>query len=579
MKVERCNRFITIFPIAAFLMSWILLVAVTAVNAQPHSTIFVKGAPLVGTANGMFFDEQNRLWVANVWGRSISVLDPESGEILMRLGPAEGVFFPDDLTFSPDDSSLYWTDPAIGTVNRITTFGDFLLVASGFTGANPITFSIDGELFFAQCFQSETNIYKADPKGMNYPIPIFPQPDVSGCASNGMDWWEGFLYSPRWFEGRVVKVNIENGALTEITADWGVPAAVKFDSRGRLHAVNQGNGEVVRIDLSTGERELLAQLPIGLDNLAFDSNDRLYVSSSIDGFVVEITAHGTVRTVSPGGMAVAGGVAVIGKTVYVNEPQAIRGFNRKRGRQVSVTRSVFKIGPIPTGITSMAADGDHLILMSWTRGDLAFWNPETESVVFSALFVGPVDAQRFKGDLIVSELFTGNVVRAYGPDLEERETLATLLAPTGLAAKDDNLYVSDSAQGTIFQIIQDGDLLAEPLPIATGLELPEGIALGPGDDCLLVVEAGTDSLLQVHLKSGNVKTIASKLGFYDPLPGFPPFDLFLNNVTIDNTGAIYVNADEANVIYKFRIECEDDDDDDDDGDDDDGDDDEDDDDD
>ena len=533
-------------------MACLILAAAPPAVAHKRQTIFVEGVPMRGTANGMFFDELDRLWVANIFGRSISVLDPESGEVLMRLGPDDGVNFPDDLTFSPIDGSLFWTDPLVGAVSRINADGEFSFVAFGYPGANPITISDDGRLFFAQCFQPVTNIYEADPDGILPPTPILGAPDTGFCAANGMDYLDGFLYLPRFFEGRVVRVDITNGDMTDITTGWGVPAAVKFDSQGRLHAVNQGNGEVVRIDLLTGDREPLAQLPIGLDNLAFDSTDRLYVSSSIDGFVVEIMSDGSVRTVSPGGMAVAGGVAAIGKTVYVSEPQAIRGFNRRCGRQVSVTRGVGFIDPIAAILpTSMEADGDDLILMSWITGGLLIWNPETESVVLSTSFSGPVDAQRFQGDLIVSEM-TGNVVRASGPGLTERENLATLIVPTGLAAGDDDLYVSDIVQGTIFQIVKDGELLTEPLPIVTGLVNPEGIALRRGGNRLLVVEAGTDSLKEVNLRSGKIKTIGSNLGFYDPLFGLPPFDLFLNNVTVDNTGAIYVNADEANVIYKFR---------------------------
>jgi sugar lactone lactonase YvrE len=201
----------------------------------------------------------------------------------------------------------------------------------------------------------------------------------------------------------------------------------------------------------------------------------------------------------------------------------------------------------------MDADGDRLILMSWFTGELAIWNPETQSSEYSTYFNGPVDSQRFQDDLIVTELFTGNVVRASGHDLENRETIATSFGPTGLAASDDDLYVSDSILGTIFQIIEDGEVLNPPLPVATGFIRPEGIALRPGGNRLAVIEAGMDSLKEVHLKSGEIKTIASNLGFYDPLPGLPAFDIYLNNVTIDNTGAMYINADEANVIYKMRF--------------------------
>jgi hypothetical protein len=44
-------------------------------------------------------------------------------------------------------------------------------------------------------------------------------------TANGMDYWTGFLYLPRFLEGRVVKVEISTGSMTDITTGWGVPAA------------------------------------------------------------------------------------------------------------------------------------------------------------------------------------------------------------------------------------------------------------------------------------------------------------------------------------------------------------------
>ena len=41
---------------------------------------------MVGGANGLFFDRDNMLYVANVFGQTISRIDPESGEVVERLG-------------------------------------------------------------------------------------------------------------------------------------------------------------------------------------------------------------------------------------------------------------------------------------------------------------------------------------------------------------------------------------------------------------------------------------------------------------------------------------------------------------
>jgi DNA-binding beta-propeller fold protein YncE len=422
-------------------------------------------------------------------------------------------------------------------------------VAAGFPSANPITIGDDGRLFFAQCFDAGPNgIYEADPTGAVAPTPI--RTGDPGCASNGMDWLNGVLYSPRWFEGRIAEVDIDTGDLTDVTTDWGVPTALKFNSQGELHAVNQGNGELVRVDVATGDRDVITVFPQGWsDNLAFDSNDRLFVSSATDGTVMEVLPGGSLRTVSPGGMTVPMGIALIDDAVYSGEPQAIRGFDTRTGDPVSVKRFVFGFGPFTTSVSSV---GDHLILMSITTGQLIIWDPVTESPVLDTFFVLPIDAEPFEGDLLVAELGTGSVVRAELPDLVNREIIASgFFFVSGLAVDEDDAYVSDALQGAVFQIIRDGEVLAQPVPVATDLAMPEGIALRSDGNRLVVVEGATSSLKEIHLQSGTVKTIAIGLGFQPPfIPTLPTH--WWNDVDVDATVAMYVNSDGANVIYKIR---------------------------
>ena len=532
--------------------SFFLLLALVPAMAK-DGQVLVQGTPMVGGANGMFFDTDNDLYVANVFGQTISRIDPETGEILEQLGPDDLVFFPDDVTVGVD-GSLYWTDPGAGFVFRRVPAGVFgpdpvsFPVAADFPNANPLTLSDDGRLFFAQCYLASTGIFEVDPNGSMATRNI--RTGDPGCASNGMDWWDGALYSPRPFEARVVRVDIDTGALTDVTTSWGVPVAVKFNSLGELHAVNQGNGEVVRIDLDTGARTLLAQLPVGwLDNLAFDANDRLFISSFSDGTVLEVLADASLRTVSPGGMIAPMGLAIIGDVIYTGDPAALRGFNTKTGASVSVVRSVFGFGPLPA-TTSVAAWGSQVVLMSAISGELVVWDPATNAPLVATAFALPIDAQPFQGDLVVTEIGSGQVVRASGPDLDVRETLATTFLPVGLAATDDDLYVSDGILGVVLQIVEDGEVLDTPKTVASGLAAPEGIALRSGGNRLLVVEGGTGSLKEVHLKSGKVKTIATGLDFQTPVPDFIPTH-WLNDVEVDAKGAIYVNADRANVIFKF----------------------------
>ena len=123
-------------------------------GADHRERVLVEGAPLVGGSNGMYFDADNNLYVAQVWGRSISKLDPETGEILEKLGPADSVFLPDDVTVGPD-GTLFWTDPGVGTVFARRPGGPSvpLYPLGAYPSANPLTLSDDGtRLFFAQCY-------------------------------------------------------------------------------------------------------------------------------------------------------------------------------------------------------------------------------------------------------------------------------------------------------------------------------------------------------------------------------------------------------------------------------------------
>ena len=526
--------------------------AVPALGADHRERVLVQGAPLVGGSNGMFFDADNNLYVAQVWGRSISKLDPETGEILTKLGPADSVFLPDDVTVGPD-GTLFWTDPGVGTVFARRPGGPSVPLYSlgAYPSANPLTLSDDGtRLFFAQCYGAGSNgIYQLDFTTWAT-TPILQ--GIPGCASNAMDYRAGALYSPRPFEGRVVRVDLATKAVTDVTTGWGVPIAVKFDSQGNLYAANQGNGELVRIDLANPDkarnREVVATLPVGwLDNLAFDKDDRLYISSGSEATVLEVLPGGGFRTVSQGGMSAAMGLTVVDGTVYTVQPGALYGYDARTGAQRSTVRSVFGVGPLASP-TSISAWGDRLVLMSILSGVLMVWDPVAQVPTVVTSFAQPGDATPFRDDLIVTEAATGNVVRASGAGLALREVIATIPGAVGLASTDDDVYVGNAVAGTVLQVIADGQVLADPVTVASGFMSPEGLDLRSNGNKLLVVDGAARTLTEVNLVSGRMKALATDLGFLPGMPGQPLG--FLNNVEV-HKGFLYVNADAANVILRI----------------------------
>jgi len=522
----------------------------------------VRGAQIHG-ANGIMFDSQDRLHIGSVVGREILIMDPKSGKIIDRIGTDQGVEGPDDLAFGPD-GSLYWTSILTGEVGRLTPdglkTGQFVL-----PGVNPITFSDDGRLFVALDFLGD-GLYELDPDLIDPPRPIVvasaENPLPLGFL-NGMDWGpDGRLYGPIWTQGRVVSIDVDSCEATSdpwtdcdiqtVTDGLGTPAAVKFDSQGQLHVIDHLTGEVLRVDRETGARWLIAQLAPGLDNLAFDSRDRLFISHAQDGSVFQVLPSEQTRALNKGGIITAGGVAALPgpndrDSVFVADVFTLREFDGLTGRPMDVARNIIGASELIGPFTVSAAD-DNLVLTSWFDMAVQLWDPDTGTAITTYHDVPvPINAIGFQGDIVVAQLGTGSVVRA-----SDGFPLATgLFVPAGLAATEDDLWVGDWASGIVWQIVSGGMPLEVPIPVATGLSFPEGLALDPNGN-LLVVESGAGRLSRIDLATGQVSTVADGLALgVEGTPGYPPTWTF-SGVAVGPSGAIYVTGDVANVLYRFR---------------------------
>ena len=67
----------------------------------------------------------------------------------------------------------------------------------------------------------------------------------------------------------------ETGEYRTEASGFNVPAAVKFDSLGRLHILDTGSGDVIRRE-ENGKQTVIATLSTGLDNFAFDDADKSF---------------------------------------------------------------------------------------------------------------------------------------------------------------------------------------------------------------------------------------------------------------------------------------------------------------
>ncbi len=499
--------------------------------------------------NGILFGPDGDLYLTSVVTPAVARIDPENGEILDTWGPGDGAKSPDDLAFGPD-GSVYWTDISDGEVAMRTPTGETRVVASPGVGVNPITFSDDGRLFVSQCFM-DTNLFELDPAGEQEPRII--RDDLGpGCGLNGMDWGsaDGRLYGPRWFRGEVVRVDIDSGEMETVASGFEVPAAVKFNSEGMLHVLDSLRGEVVRLG-EDGGKEVVARVQPGLDNFAFDASDRLFISSFADGFIVEAISPGENRMVLEGGLNMPGGVALTGSgdatRLVVADFFALRQLDPATGDELGVVRDVIGFSDIGTSMSVHAADEGRLVLSSWFDNAVRLWNPAADALVqiFGEL-AAPIDAIQFEGDIVVSQWGAGNVI-AFSPDNpEEKRVLAQgLSGPAGLTAVDGVLYVADNLAGALLRIGDDG---AET--VAEGLDQPEGIAAANGS--IYVVEAGARRVIALDPASGESATIAEDLELHVPPSGAFPNTMLFNGITTDGESA-WVAGDAANTIYVIDL--------------------------
>ncbi|MFU8889014.1 MAG: hypothetical protein ACNA8N_10480 [Trueperaceae bacterium] len=558
--------------------SWVLafaLIANASGGAPPGSAILasasaasgyeivelVRGAPL-HLAGGAYAGPDGHLYVASLFGGEIVVLDVDSGEIVRRLGPDEGVLGPDDLAFGPD-GSLYWTDMLVGEVGRRTPDG---AVTKQFVapGVASITFADDGRLFVALNGMGD-GLLELDPELLAPPRPIVVASDAVPYPLgffNAFDFGpDGRLVGPLLAAGMVIAFDVDS---CEATSDpWtdcdvrvlasGIhsPVAAKFDANDVLHVLDAETGDVFTVDVETGERATVATLDPGLDNLAFDASGRLFVTNATDASVSEVLAGGALRTLSAGGLMAPAGVAALqradgGTSVFVADVIRLWEYDAVTGALIGFTKGDMT-GQRLLRPTAAWADGPRLVLTSWTVGGAQVVDPWSGEVLERYAAGFPYEAVRVGADLAMVDLMAGGVVWASTGEAILPMDDQRVFLPVGLATDGELLWVSDWATGMVWQVAFDD---TDPLPIAFEMANPEGLAFD-GEGGLLVVESGAGRLSRIDLATGGVDEIAAGLELGLPaIAGIPPAYL-PNGVAVDASGAIYVTGDVGNVLYRI----------------------------
>ena len=526
--------------------------------AKEYSQQFLVPGSWFHGVHGLAFNKDDQLFAGSVIGQTIYRVQVDSGEVDRVIDPPMGMA--DDIAFA-DDGTMAWTAFLLGKVYIRKPNGKTIEVANGMGGPNSLAFGKDGRLFVSEVFLGDA-LYEIDLKNVDKPdFKPFPRTELRRIAEKmgGLNGFEihkddGFLYGPLWFKGQVVKINLETGAIEVIAEGFKIPAAANIDPQNRdnVYVVDTGTGGVWSVSLTSKAKKLVASMKPGLDNLAFDSRGRLFVTSMTDNGIYLVDKQtGAHRTIVEGKLAIPSDLAVVSEggkdTVHVADVFSYRTVDGQTGAVADVLRVHGDTHAYPIGIS---VGPKNTLLTSWFSNTVEKVDRKTGKLVATlGDFAAPVDAlETADGTIYVAELASANLVKV-SPDGKTRSTVVKeLRGPVALAQGPGNLiYVTEIAAGAVTQI----DVVSGARKVvADGLAGPEGIDVGP-DGLLYVAEVGQKRVVAIDPATGTKTVIASNLDIgLAPYPGGPPA-LVPTGVAVGRTGTVYVSSDIRNALYKL----------------------------
>ncbi|MDQ0611898.1 streptogramin lyase [Variovorax sp. W1I1] len=496
--------------------------------------------------HGLAIDAKGRLLAGSVLGNTLWEVDRTTGAAKVLIDAPEGQA--DDIAVGPQ-GELAWTNYLMGMLRyRESDAAPMRVLAKDLPGLNSLDFDRkNGKLYASQVFLGDA-LWEIDRAGQKPPRLI--KKDMGGF--NGFEVGpDGLLYGPLWFKGQVVKIDPANGNMTVIADGFKIPAAANLDGKGNLWLVDARSGELVRVELATGNKTVAKQLRPSLDNLVIAPDGTIYVSNMANNEVQAFNpATGELRTLTSGKVAVPAGLKIDGNDLWVADVFGFRQVDVRTGE----VRDVFRMQrepeldyPFAVGLSPT-----RFALTSWFTGTVQLVDRQTLRTVATIHGLkAPFDAIPMPdGSVIYAEIATGSITRARGPKFADKSVLASgLNGPVQMVlGQDGALYVTEAA-GKLLRIPLDA---SAPLrTIVDGLALPEGVAETPWGT-FIVAESAAGRLVEIDPANGTRRTIAENLPIgLAPGPALPP-PYVVTGVAVGADGTVYVSADRNNAIYRIR---------------------------
>jgi sugar lactone lactonase YvrE len=520
---------------------------IEAPAAMPHAHYkveqVVKPSPMHGI-HGLAFGPDGALYAASITGHSIYRIDVRTGAVSTFLGPPRATA--DDLAFAPD-GSIAWTGASQAAVLMRGRDGKIRTVAQDMPGVNAINFTRNGRLFFTRIFGGD-GLYEADPDGTK---PVRVVAEKIGGLNAFQIAADDALYGPLFFRGKIVKVDIETGAMTDVAAGFQTPSAVKIEADGHLVALDYNKGDVVRVDPKTGEKTVLATLPPPVDNLAIAKDGTIYVSSTAYNGITAIDPKTlATRRITWGDISAPGLLATIEQDgheqILLADAWGPRVYDPATGAVTPIKR-----GPGAFGAMGIGATRDSFILSnSGANGGTVQVLDRMSGQVLANLtnFGVPYDVKPLGDGFVVADYAVGRLTKVANDQARTRTTFAwNFDGPVGLADGGNGIFYVAEYGGRISRVDSRSN---EHSTVIEGLDAPEGIALAP-DGRLIVAEVGERRVLAVDIATGRARILADKLPIGLDVGPQVPAPFLPTGVAVTRDGAIYVAGDIDNSLLRL----------------------------
>src|SRR6201996_5221798 len=498
-------------------------------------------------ANGLRTGPDGRVYIAQVTGSQISVLDHRTGQLGTVSAKGGEIVAPDDVAFDAN-GNLYATEVMDGRVSVRDTAGRTRVLRDDVPSANGITVH-RGRLFIGECREGgrllELDLNGGEPRVL---LENVPSPNAMEVGPDGL------LYFPVMGANEIWRISLDGGVPETVASGLGVPDSVKFDAAGQIVSTQVHSGQVLRIDPRTGEQMVLAELSPGLDNLTF-VDDRLFVSN-FTGEITEILAGGKTQTVLPGGLNWPLDLAVgPDGSLYIADGTY---FYRLLPDHTLHTVGMLFTPGYPGFLRGLVPSGPEEFVVTTSGGQVSRYRPASGENEVLADGLDPLYgvAIAAAGTVAAAELGTGRVISIRSGRVEV--IASGLDDPIGVAvAPDGGWLVSEAGAGRVIELTGSG-----VHPVANELRSPQGILVDGRQ--LYVVDAGAKALCALDLEDSATRTIASGLPvgaapgvIPKPLKGMPPFSGPQGpfaGIAAGPEGTLYVSADADGSVLAFRRE-------------------------